>query len=139
VSRAAGEFVWPVRVYYEDTDAGGVVYYANYLKFMERARTEWLRELGFEQDELRDKQGVIFAVRHIEADYRRPAKFNDQLLVSVKMIGFGAASLSLDQAVTGITGDILCTGQVQVACLNAQSLRPQRLPGPILMELKRDC
>ncbi|MEJ1469461.1 MAG: YbgC/FadM family acyl-CoA thioesterase, partial [Candidatus Sedimenticola sp. (ex Thyasira tokunagai)] len=75
------EFIWPVRVYYEDTDSGGVVYYANYLKFMERARTEWLRQLGFEQDELLEKEGILFAVRRVAVDYLRPARFNDELLV----------------------------------------------------------
>ena len=72
-------FVWPVRVYWEDTDAGGVVYYANYLKFMERARSEWLRVLGFEQDVLRDDAGVVFVVRRVEIDYLSPARFNDQI------------------------------------------------------------
>ena len=74
-------FQWPVRVYYEDTDSGGVVYYANYLRFMERARTEWMRELGFEQDVLIREEGVIFAVRSAKVDYLRPALFNDELNV----------------------------------------------------------
>ncbi|MBN8772080.1 MAG: YbgC/FadM family acyl-CoA thioesterase, partial [Thiobacillus sp.] len=72
-------FVWPVRVYWEDTDAGGVVYYANYLKFMERARSEWLRAFGFEQDVLRDEPGIVFVVRRVEIDYLSPARFNEQL------------------------------------------------------------
>ena len=71
---ASNEFIWPIRVYYEDTDSGGVVYYANYLKFMERARTEWLRSLGFEQDSLRDQEGVLFAVSRVSLDLRRPAR-----------------------------------------------------------------
>ncbi len=71
-------FTFPVRIYYEDTDSGGVVYYANYLKFMERARTEWLRALGFEQDQLLEQEGVIFAVRSVTVDYNAPARFNDQ-------------------------------------------------------------
>ena len=76
------EFCWPVRVYYEDTDSGGVVYYANYLKFMERARTEYLRSLGFEQDQLRREQGILFTVHSLQVDFRLPARFNDLLEVS---------------------------------------------------------
>ena len=79
-------FLWPIRVYYEDTDAGGVVYHANYLKFMERARSEWLRSLGIEQDELREQNGVIFAILSAQVDYLLPAKFNDELLVSSEVI-----------------------------------------------------
>jgi acyl-CoA thioester hydrolase len=78
-TNAAERFSIPVRVYYEDTDAGGVVYYANYLRFLERARTEWLRALGFEQDDLRVRLGILFAVRRVSADYLRPARFNDRL------------------------------------------------------------
>ncbi len=97
MSNSEGEpgFSLPVRVYYEDTDSGGVVYYANYLKFMERARTEWLRSLGFEQDALREREGVIFAVRRAEIDYRKPAVFNDLLTVTADLSGSGRASLGL--------------------------------------------
>jgi len=84
--------VWPVRVYYEDTDAGGVVYYANYLKFLERARTEWLRELGYEQDTLM-QDGIIFAVRRVTIDYLRPARFNQLLEVQTTVISLGATEL----------------------------------------------
>ena len=91
------EFLWPVRVYYEDTDSGGVVYYANYLKFMERARTEWLRQFGFEQDELIHNEGVIFAVRSVQVDYLLPARFNDELSVSAKLIEQGRASLTITE------------------------------------------
>ena len=94
------DFQWPVRVYYEDTDSGGVVYYANYLRFMERARTEWLRALGFEQDILIRDEGIIFAVRSASLEYLRPARFNDQLLVGVRLAESRRASLSFEQAVT---------------------------------------
>ena len=87
-------FYWPVRVYYEDTDAGGVVFYANYLKFFERARTEMLRALGFEQDELIANNGIIFAVRSIEVDYLRPALFNDQIIVSAEVVQAKKVSVS---------------------------------------------
>ncbi len=93
------EFLWPVRVYYEDTDSGDVVYYANYLKFMERARTEWLRHLGFEQDELIQKEAVIFAVRSVQVDYLLPARFNDELSVSAKLTEQGRASLTIEQSI----------------------------------------
>ncbi len=97
------EFIWPVRVYYEDTDSGGVVYYANYLKFMERARTEWLRQLGFEQDELLEKEGILFAVRRVSVDYLRPARFNDELLVSASISKQGRASLTFQQEIRMLT------------------------------------
>ena len=126
------EFLWPVRVYYEDTDAGGVVYYANYLKFMERARTEWLRELGFEQDALRDEEGVIFAVRAVSVDYLRPAHFNDALQVSVRTLRAGKASVMLAQAVMRDGQvDPLCAATVKLASVDARTLRPKAVPEPI--------
>ena len=125
-------FEWPVRVYYEDTDAGGVVYYANYLKFMERARTEWLRALGFEQDRLREEAGILFAVSRLAVDYLRPARFNERLLVSVNMTKLGRASISLAQEVSRESGEMLCTGVVRIACLDAASLRPRPMPAAML-------
>ncbi len=123
------EFLLPVRVYYEDTDAGGVVYYANYLKFMERARTEWLRSLGFEQDSLRERSGVLFAVRAVRVDYRRPARFNDALLVSAQVTRVARASLSLAQKVhrTG-EPDVLCSGDVEIVSVDADSFKPRPIP-----------
>lgn len=94
------EFIVSMRVYYEDTDSAGVVYHANYLKFMERARTEWLRSLGIEQDELARDEGVIFAVRSIALDYFKPARFNDLLQISVMITRIGGASISLSQSIT---------------------------------------
>jgi acyl-CoA thioester hydrolase len=127
------EFIWPVRVYYEDTDSGGVVYYANYLKFMERARTEWLRSLGFEQDALLEQQGVLFAVRRVEVDYRQPARFNDALQVSVAIKTRGRASLTFQQDITSVPdGRLLCRGQVKVACLDAAGFRPTPLPDALM-------
>ncbi|MCI0401214.1 MAG: tol-pal system-associated acyl-CoA thioesterase [Gammaproteobacteria bacterium] len=130
------EFNWTVRVYYEDTDAGGVVYYANYLKFMERARTEWLRDLGFEQDQLLKNEGLVFAVRRVSLEYLKPARLNDLLTVGVRMIEGGAASIDFEQAVTNETGDVLCQGRVKIVCADAESLRPRPLPSAILSELK---
>ncbi|MEM6406333.1 MAG: tol-pal system-associated acyl-CoA thioesterase [Pseudomonadota bacterium] len=123
------EFVWPVRVYYEDTDAAGVVYYANYLRFMERARTEWLRALGFEQDQLRDQAGVIFAVRTAQLDYQRPARFNDRLHVCTRLIRMNRASLFLAQTVQLVDNSApLCQGEFRIACLRYPDLRPTGLP-----------
>lgn len=128
-------FSLPVRVYYEDTDSGGVVYYANYLKFMERARTEWLRRLGFEQDRLRDEQGVIFAVRSAQIDYRRPAHFNDLLEVSARVAGQRGASIEFEQHIT--RGDeLLCDGRIRIVSLNAEDFRPVALPDAIQTQLE---
>lgn len=133
------EFIWPVRVYYEDTDAGGVVYYANYLKFMERARTEWLRQLGFEQDELRDKEGILFIVRRLSVDYLRPARFNDELLVSATIKQQGRASLTFQQEIRSADGSqLLCRGEVQVAALDVARFRPTSLPATLMTVLNDD-
>jgi acyl-CoA thioester hydrolase len=119
------EFLWPVRVYYEDTDSGGVVYYANYLKFMERARTEWLRQFGFEQDELIHNEGVIFAVRSVQVDYLLPARFNDELSVSAKLIEQGRASLTIEQKITRVAdSSLLCKGSVKIVSLRPDSFKP---------------
>ncbi|HEC16491.1 MAG TPA: tol-pal system-associated acyl-CoA thioesterase [Sedimenticola sp.] len=130
------EFIWPVRVYYEDTDSGGVVYYANYLKFMERARTEWLRDRGFEQDQLIEQEGIIFAVRHVDADFLRPARFNDPLLVSARISEHGRASMTFAQEVRHAgSGQVLCRGEVKVACLDSSRFRPCPIPQRLLAEL----
>jgi len=130
------EFLWPVRVYYEDTDAGGVVYYANYLRFMERARTEWLRKLGFEQDELIAQHNVLFAVRRVQVDYRQPARFNDKLMVSVKVVETGKASLTFAQTIRRESDNILlCDGEVKIASLEASSFKPRAIPAPLQQQL----
>ena len=130
-------FRWDVRVYYEDTDSGGVVYYANYLRFMERARTEWMRSLGFEQDRLLTEQGILFAVRTAGIDYLRPARFNDRLDVTVNVRHCGRASLTLEQAVLrhGDSAGALCTGTLKIACVTAESFRPHPIPDTILKEI----
>ncbi|TDY01668.1 tol-pal system-associated acyl-CoA thioesterase [Thiohalophilus thiocyanatoxydans] len=130
------EFLWPVRVYYEDTDAGGVVYYANYLRFMERARTEWLRKLGFEQDELIAQHDVLFAVRRVQVDYRQPARFNDSLVVSVKVVEAGKASLTFAQAICRESDNtLLCEGKVKIASLEASSFKPRPIPASLQQQL----
>ncbi len=135
-------FSWPVRVYYEDTDSGGVVYYANYLRFMERARTEWLRSLGIEQDQVREQDSVIFAVTHVDVDYLKPARFNDSLKVTVKLTARGRASLTFEQQVLRQTADDeieLCRGHIKIACLNAERLRPRPIPEYINTEITCVC
>lgn len=132
-------FVWPIRVYYEDTDSGGVVYYANYLKFMERARTEWLRARGFEQDALLRDRRLLFAVRWLEVDYHRPARFNDRLEVISQVAHAGHASLmfahTIQQADSAKT---LCGARVKVACIDADSFQARRMPQDLLREIIGD-
>jgi len=133
-----GTFLWPLRVYYEDTDSGGVVYYANYLKFMERARTEWLRSLGLEQDELIDQEAVIFAVRSVQVDYLLllPARFNEALTVSAEVVEQGRASLSFEQIIRKNNDEtILCRGQIRLACLDSNTFKPRALPALLVAEL----
>jgi acyl-CoA thioester hydrolase len=126
------EFSWPVRVYYEDTDAGGVVYYANYLKFLERARTEYLRKLGFEQDQLKQEYGIIFAVHSLSIKYQKPAVFNDALTVSAEIIEQGNARLTFKQMITRDKDNTsICSADVIIACLNAEKFSPTRIPLPI--------
>ena len=121
------DFIWPVRVYYEDTDAGGVVFYANYLKFFERARTEMLRAIGYEQDQLLTVEGIIFVVRFVQVDYLSPARFNEQLLVSAKVSLAKKASFTFQQDITR-GDDVLCKGSVRIACLDAKTMRPRAIP-----------
>ena len=132
-------FVWPVRVYYEDTDSGGVVYYANYLKFMERARTEWLRARGFEQDALLRDRRVLFAVRTLSMDYHRPARFNDLLEVVSRIAEVGGASLTFAQSIRRADStEVLCGARVKVACIDAENFRARRLPRQLMREIVGD-
>jgi acyl-CoA thioester hydrolase len=120
------EFVWPVRVYYEDTDSGGVVYYANYLKFMERARTEFLRTHGFEQTDLVRDHGVIFVVRDVHISYLRPAVFNDLLGVTVSVHATGRSWIEFAQTV--VRDEVLSRAQVKIVCVNHLSFKPVEIP-----------
>ncbi len=130
------EFLWPVRVYYEDTDSGGVVYYANYLKFMERARTEWLRSLGFEQDRLLEQQGIAFAVRRVAIDFRYPARFNDALLIKSRIKQRRRVSLTFEQLINRESdGVLLVGGDVQVACVDLKRFKPTSIPQQILSRI----
>ncbi|MDE2461173.1 MAG: tol-pal system-associated acyl-CoA thioesterase [Gammaproteobacteria bacterium] len=127
-----------MRVYYEDTDAGGVVYHANYLKFLERARTEWLRHLGFEQDDLRRRLGVLFVMTALKLDYHKPAHFNDELAVSVEILHWRRASLTFAQDVhrLGPEHAKLCSAEVGVVCVDSTSFKPQPWPREIAAELQ---
>jgi acyl-CoA thioester hydrolase len=132
-------FTWPVRVYWEDTDGGGIVYYANYLKFMERARTEWLRSLGMEQGPLQE-QGLIFVVVDTQVEFKRPARYGDALTVTAHVQAHTRATLSFAQQVlrdgTGNGGgELLVTSAIRVACLDAQSYKPKGLPKELLEKL----
>ncbi len=116
-----------LRVYWEDTDAGGVVFYANYLKFFERARTEWLRSFGHSQQRLRDETGAIFVVAETSLRYLRPARLDDVLVVTVQVQGAGRASLLIDQQ--ALRGDeLLAEGTIRIGCVDVQSFRPRRIP-----------
>jgi len=131
-------FSMPIRVYFEDTDSGGIVYYANYLKFMERARTELLREMGFEQDILKQQSMRLFVVKKISVDYRKPALFNTLLTVSANLTGLRPASLGFTQEVYD-SDDLLCEATVQVACLHAETMKPARIPAALLEALPIEC
>ena len=129
-SPSAAVFSWPVRVYYEDTDLGGVVYYANYLKFMERARTEWLRALGFEQTALARDHKVVFVVSSLTIDYLRPAAFNDELTVTVELEKLGAGQIILRQEIAR-GAEALAAASVRIGCVNTATFRPVRIPEPV--------
>ena len=130
-------FTWPVRVYYEDTDLGGVVYHANYLKFLERARTEWLRSLGFEQDGLRKRLGIQFVVVGVQVAFQRPARFNDALVVSVKVADIQRASLVFEQAIreASLGNALVCSAEVRAACVDSVTFKPKPMPREIVAEL----
>jgi acyl-CoA thioester hydrolase len=121
------EFFWRARIYWEDTDGGGVVFYANYLKYMERARTEWLRSQGHVQSELAEKFGFVFAVVEANLRYRSPARLDDEITISCLPVPEGRASVKFKQVITrGNT--VLVEGEVRVACVDAKTFRPRRLP-----------
>ena len=127
-------FRFPVRVYWEDTDAGGVVFFANYLKFFERARTEWLRSCGFTQQRLRDDEGLIFIVSDTAVRYLRPARLDDMLDVTVVLRETGRASLTIAQQAWR-DGTLLAEGTIRIGCVDAESFVPKRIPDSIMQNL----
>jgi acyl-CoA thioester hydrolase len=139
MSPGASDFVWPVRVYWEDTDAGGIVFYANYLKFFERARTEWLRHLGVEQQALRQDTGGMFVVSATEMRYLRSARLDDVLSIRTDLAQAGRASMVLQQSAWRRDGNAetcLCEGVIRIGWVEAESLKPGRIPSTVLDRLR---
>lgn len=124
-------FNWPVRVYYEDTDAGGVVYHSNYLNFMERARTEWLRALGFEQTDLRDDLNIVIVIHSMQIAFKKPAKFNDLLTIQSSLLIINQCSWQGKQSILR-DDEVLIEAQVKAAFVNAQTFKPTPIPAAIL-------
>ncbi len=137
-------FTFPVRVYYEDTDAGGVVYHSNYISFFERARTEWLRHLGYELDVLSEEQHVVFVVKALNCDYLRPALFNDELFVSADILKLGNTSITFEQKILREvknedkvkTFETLAIGNVTVVSVDTNKFKPKRIPKNILERIQ---
>ncbi len=139
MSARSAEFSWPIRVYWEDTDAGGIVFYANYLKFFERARTEWLRSLGIGQSRLRETTGGIFVVSETSVNYHSPARLDDELVVTASLTEKGRASLTIRQrAIFRSSGPekVLCEGSIRIGWVDAATLKPARIPQNLLEMLK---
>lgn len=134
----AGErvFRWPIRVYYEDTDATGIVYHASYLKYFERARTEWLRCIGFGQERLRGELGLAFTMASAQFQWKRPARLDDKLEVSVRVAGYGKVKIDFEQRILRIEDDVeLITATVRIGCIDTTSMRPRRMPAAMTMEI----
>lgn len=135
VSVNAGVFRHAVRVYWEDTDAGGIVFYANYLKFFERARTEWLRALGFEQQKMVDDSGAIFVVVDAQIRYLRSARLDDALDISVQVQELTPTTMRIFQQAS-CRGVLLCEATIRIACVQRERMRPCRIPAPILQAIR---
>jgi acyl-CoA thioester hydrolase len=129
-------FEWPIRVYYEDTDAGGIVFYANYLKFFERARTEWLRACGIDQQRLAESDGIVFVVRRTSVDYSSPARLDDVIRVVSRVERLGRASVDFHQEAWR-DGVLLASGDIRVASVDRASIRPAGIPDAVLDGLRR--
>lgn len=127
-------FAWPVRVYWEDTDAGGVVYHASYVRFLERARTEWMRALGVDQMAFRQETGLAFLVRNMQLDFLRPALLDDELSVTVEVKERRAASILFTQTITRADGSCLIRASVRVACVDLQRMRPAAIPTDLIFD-----
>ena len=133
---SAEAFEWPIRVYYEDTDLQGVVYYANYFRYMERARTEWLRSLGVEQDRLLNEERRYFVVVDTWAEFLRPARFNEMLVATARLAEMTRATFQIEQNIyrESVDGELLCRGRVKAACVDADTQRPLRVPVSLFEE-----
>jgi tol-pal system-associated acyl-CoA thioesterase len=128
-------FKFPVRVYYEDTDAGGVVYHSQYLNFMERARTEWLRHLGFEQTFLRESLNILFVVHSMQIQFKKPAKFDDMIQVSSQLINLRLGSFECQQKISR-EEEVLIEAQVKIACVDALTFKPTGIPAQIKLSME---
>jgi acyl-CoA thioester hydrolase len=139
---SAAEFNWTIRVYYEDTDTGGIVFYANYLKFFERARTEWLRASGIGQQALAQTHRKMFVVMSTAVDYHAPARLDDALKLTVVVERLGRASVQFFQQAWRINDaepQLLCTGRIRVGCVDTQTLRPGAIPTEVLARIQPDA
>jgi len=128
---------WPIRIYYEDTDSGGVVYHSNYLKFMERARTEWLRDFEIDQKALKDNLNLMFVVHEIDIKFMRPAVFNDEIQVQTKLKKLGSVKIELEQKIFR-SSELLIESQVVVASVNSISMKPMRIPNEIKLLMENE-
>jgi acyl-CoA thioester hydrolase len=128
-------FVWPIRVYFEDTDTGGIVFYANYLKFFERARSEWLRACGIGQRLLSEASGTMFVVRSTSVDYRAPARLDDTIETRTRVSRIGRASVDFDQQ-AWCEGTLLAAGTIRVGCVDRASMKPAAIPPEVLDALQ---
>ena len=147
VQSAGATFEWLLRVYWEDTDAGGIVFYANYLKFFERARTEWLRSLGIEQQKLKDSTGGMFVVAETHVRYLRPARLDDEVIVTASLVETGRSSMIIGQqallkseqlqtTTSTAEASLLCHGTIRIGWVEAQSMKPKRIPTAIIESLR---
>jgi acyl-CoA thioester hydrolase len=123
-------FSFPVRIYFEDTDSGGVVYHSNYLKFMERARTEWLRSVGIDQRHLKHEELIIFVVHRIDIQYKLPARFNDDLVVKSELIEIGSSKIEFRQMIYR-DEELLIDAHVDIACIDSEKFKPVRIPSAV--------
>ena len=123
-------FSFPVRIYFEDTDSGGVVYHSNYLKFMERARTEWLRSIGIDQRHLKHEELIMFVVHRIDIQYKLPARFNDDLVVKSELLEIGSSKIEFRQMIYR-DAEMLIDAHVDIACIDSEKFKPVRIPSTV--------
>ena len=128
-------FKWSVRIYFEDTDSGGVVYHSNYLKFMERARTEWLRSLNLNQADLKKKDKIMFVVAKVYIDYKKAAQFNDALDIETSVDNIGASKVDLTQNIMK-NSELYTSAKVSIACIHSETFKPQRIPKLIKQQME---
>ena len=128
-------FKWSVRIYFEDTDSGGVVYHSNYLKFMERARTEWLRSLQLNQVNLKKKDKIMFVVANVKIDYKKAARFNDELDIETSLDNIGASKVDLTQNIMK-NSELYASAKVSIACIHSETFKPQRIPKLIKQQME---